>query len=95
MFFVRLHLQNEIKNHMFFSPINWDDLNAKKLTPPFNPNVVGSIIVLWLLVRIRVVIVMCTPCSQGRIFPKALCSLSCTWCIKGISQGSKCSLAGS
>ncbi|XP_051515334.1 serine/threonine-protein kinase Sgk1-like isoform X2 [Myxocyprinus asiaticus] len=32
---------NEIKNHMFFSPINWDDLNAKKLTPPFNPNVTG------------------------------------------------------
>uniref|UniRef100_A0A673MSN2 Serine/threonine-protein kinase Sgk1-like n=1 Tax=Sinocyclocheilus rhinocerous TaxID=307959 RepID=A0A673MSN2_9TELE len=31
----------EIKNHMFFSPINWDDLNAKKLTPPFNPNVTG------------------------------------------------------
>lgn len=34
--------QTEIKNHMFFSPINWDDLNAKKLTPPFNPNVVRS-----------------------------------------------------
>ncbi|KAM9421479.1 serine/threonine-protein kinase Sgk1 isoform 2-T2 [Salvelinus alpinus] len=31
----------EIKNHMFFSPINWDDLTAKKLTPPFNPNVTG------------------------------------------------------
>ncbi|TRY87000.1 hypothetical protein DNTS_009110 [Danionella cerebrum] len=31
----------EIKSHMFFSPINWDDLNAKKLTPPFNPNVTG------------------------------------------------------
>uniref|UniRef100_A0A3B3QMN2 Serine/threonine-protein kinase Sgk1 n=1 Tax=Paramormyrops kingsleyae TaxID=1676925 RepID=A0A3B3QMN2_9TELE len=31
----------EIKDHMFFSPINWDDLNAKKLTPPFNPNVSG------------------------------------------------------
>lgn len=27
---------------MFFSPINWDDLNAKKITPPFNPNVVRS-----------------------------------------------------
>lgn len=33
-------LQIEIKNHVFFSPINWDDLNAKKITPPFNPNVV-------------------------------------------------------
>ncbi|KAG7260634.1 hypothetical protein CRUP_007940 [Coryphaenoides rupestris] len=31
----------EIKNHMFFSPINWEELNAKKLTPPFNPNVTG------------------------------------------------------
>uniref|UniRef100_A0AAY4CZY5 Serum/glucocorticoid regulated kinase 1 n=1 Tax=Denticeps clupeoides TaxID=299321 RepID=A0AAY4CZY5_9TELE len=31
----------EIKNHVFFSPINWDDLNGKKLTPPFNPNVSG------------------------------------------------------
>ncbi|XP_051780918.1 serine/threonine-protein kinase Sgk1 isoform X1 [Erpetoichthys calabaricus] len=31
----------EIKVHIFFSPINWDDLNAKKLTPPFNPNVTG------------------------------------------------------
>lgn len=34
--------QIEIKNHIFFSPINWDDLNAKKITPPFNPNVVRS-----------------------------------------------------
>uniref|UniRef100_A0AAQ4NQ27 Serum/glucocorticoid regulated kinase 1 n=1 Tax=Gasterosteus aculeatus aculeatus TaxID=481459 RepID=A0AAQ4NQ27_GASAC len=31
----------EIKSHVFFSPINWDDLNAKKITPPFNPNVTG------------------------------------------------------
>ncbi|XP_023808626.1 serine/threonine-protein kinase Sgk1 isoform X1 [Oryzias latipes] len=31
----------EIKNHVFFSPINWDELNAKKITPPFNPNVTG------------------------------------------------------
>lgn len=31
----------EIKMHIFFSPINWADLNAKKLTPPFNPNVSG------------------------------------------------------
>lgn len=32
--------QIEIKNHVFFSPINWDDLYHKRLTPPFNPNVV-------------------------------------------------------
>uniref|UniRef100_A0A8C6WUF9 Serine/threonine-protein kinase Sgk1 n=1 Tax=Neogobius melanostomus TaxID=47308 RepID=A0A8C6WUF9_9GOBI len=31
----------EIKNHIFFSPINWDDLNGKKINPPFNPNVTG------------------------------------------------------
>ncbi|XP_042177274.1 serine/threonine-protein kinase Sgk1-like isoform X3 [Oncorhynchus tshawytscha] len=35
------HDFEEIKNHMFFSPINWDDLTTKKLTPPFNPNVTG------------------------------------------------------
>lgn len=38
--------QIEIKNHIFFSPINWDDLNAKKITPPFNPNVVRSFLML-------------------------------------------------
>ncbi|KAM6928934.1 serine/threonine-protein kinase Sgk2 isoform 1-T2 [Lycodopsis pacificus] len=31
----------EIKNHMFFSPINWDDLYHKRITPPYNPNVRG------------------------------------------------------
>ncbi|KAG8131831.1 hypothetical protein E2320_009726 [Naja naja] len=31
----------EIKNHMFFAPINWDDLYNKKITPPFDPNVAG------------------------------------------------------
>ncbi|EQB78728.1 serine/threonine-protein kinase Sgk1 isoform 2 [Camelus ferus] len=31
----------EIKNHVFFSLINWDDLINKKITPPFNPNVSG------------------------------------------------------
>lgn len=39
---VFVFLQIEIKNHMFFSPINWDELNAKKITPPFNPDVVRS-----------------------------------------------------
>ena len=32
----------EIKNHVFFSLINWEDLINKKITPPFNPNVVSS-----------------------------------------------------
>ncbi|XP_015452786.1 serine/threonine-protein kinase Sgk2 isoform X4 [Pteropus alecto] len=36
-----LHGLLEIKNHVFFSPINWDDLYHKRLTPPFNPNVAG------------------------------------------------------
>uniref|UniRef100_UPI00358F0D5B serine/threonine-protein kinase Sgk1 isoform X1 n=1 Tax=Myxine glutinosa TaxID=7769 RepID=UPI00358F0D5B len=31
----------EIKEHVFFSFINWDDLEARKITPPFNPNVTG------------------------------------------------------
>uniref|UniRef100_A0A3P8YAK6 Serine/threonine-protein kinase Sgk1 n=1 Tax=Esox lucius TaxID=8010 RepID=A0A3P8YAK6_ESOLU len=30
----------EIKNHVFFSSINWDDLYHKRITPPYNPNVV-------------------------------------------------------
>uniref|UniRef100_A0A665UE23 Serum/glucocorticoid regulated kinase 2a n=1 Tax=Echeneis naucrates TaxID=173247 RepID=A0A665UE23_ECHNA len=31
----------EIKNHTFFSPINWDDLYHRRITPPYNPNVRG------------------------------------------------------
>uniref|UniRef100_A0A8C6PWW4 Serum/glucocorticoid regulated kinase 2a n=1 Tax=Nothobranchius furzeri TaxID=105023 RepID=A0A8C6PWW4_NOTFU len=31
----------EIKNHPFFTPINWDDLYHKRITPPYNPNVRG------------------------------------------------------
>ncbi|XP_018096727.1 serine/threonine-protein kinase Sgk2 isoform X1 [Xenopus laevis] len=31
----------EIKNHVFFSPINWDDLYHKRIAPPYNPNVAG------------------------------------------------------
>ena len=37
-----LSQQMEIKNHVFFSLINWEDLINKKITPPFNPNVVSS-----------------------------------------------------
>ncbi|KAJ8279751.1 hypothetical protein COCON_G00068170 [Conger conger] len=29
----------EIKSHSFFSSINWDDLEHKRIPPPFNPNV--------------------------------------------------------
>uniref|UniRef100_A0A4X1V9R0 non-specific serine/threonine protein kinase n=1 Tax=Sus scrofa TaxID=9823 RepID=A0A4X1V9R0_PIG len=39
--FMFLSQQMEIKNHVFFSVINWDDLINKKITPPFNPNVSG------------------------------------------------------
>ncbi|KAG7278766.1 hypothetical protein CRUP_019072, partial [Coryphaenoides rupestris] len=31
----------ELKNHAFFSPINWDDLMARNITPPFIPSVSG------------------------------------------------------
>lgn len=38
-----LYLKLEIKNHTFFSPINWDDLFHKRITPPYNPNVVSCV----------------------------------------------------
>lgn len=37
------HFQNEIKAHNFFSSINWDDLEQKKILPPFTPKVVNSL----------------------------------------------------
>lgn len=49
----------EIRNHIFFSPINWDDLNAKKVTPPFNPNVV----------RVTFLIFVLYPCTELKHFP--------------------------
>lgn len=33
--------QNEIKTHGFFSSINWNDLEQKKIPVPFKPNVVN------------------------------------------------------
>lgn len=33
---------DEVKSHEFFSAIKWSDLEAKKLTPPFNPQVVSK-----------------------------------------------------
>lgn len=41
-------MQLEIKNHVFFSPINWDDLYHKRITPPFNPNVVSGYLSCYL-----------------------------------------------
>lgn len=37
-----IFLQLELKCHSFFSPINWDDLMARKISPPFVPSVVRS-----------------------------------------------------
>lgn len=34
-------VQAELREHSFFEHINWDDLLARKLRPPFIPNVVG------------------------------------------------------
>ncbi|XP_002730613.1 serine/threonine-protein kinase Sgk3-like [Saccoglossus kowalevskii] len=31
----------DIKNHPFFSTINWDELEARQIPPPYNPNVTG------------------------------------------------------
>ncbi|XP_048406343.1 serine/threonine-protein kinase Sgk2 isoform X1 [Stegostoma tigrinum] len=31
----------DIKNHTFFSSINWEDIYHKRITPPYNPNVAG------------------------------------------------------
>lgn len=40
-YFLFANVQLEIKNHIFFTPINWDDLYHKRITPPYNPNVVS------------------------------------------------------
>lgn len=34
-------LQNEVKSHVFFASINWDELVEKRIPPPFNPSVVN------------------------------------------------------
>jgi len=39
---LRLKDPSEIKKHPYFASINWDDLYAKKITPPFIPDVKGS-----------------------------------------------------
>lgn len=35
-------VQAELQEHSFFAPIDWDDLLARKLRPPFVPNLVGK-----------------------------------------------------
>lgn len=49
LFLPSFSMQLEIKNHVFFSPINWDDLYHKRITPPFNPNVVSGHFCWYLL----------------------------------------------
>ena len=42
---VRLGVKNDfkdIKGHVFFSPINWNWLDERKVKPPYNPNVVRT-----------------------------------------------------
>lgn len=34
----------DVKSHVFFKNINWDDLINKKIKPPFNPHVEGEYI---------------------------------------------------
>lgn len=36
-------LQVELQEHPFFASVNWDDLLARKVRPPFIPKVVGVI----------------------------------------------------
>lgn len=67
-----LHFQNEIKAHGFFSSINWDDLEQKKIPPPFTPNVVN---ICFLLNNQNLLTVLqwldflddCTPCLKKHI----------------------------
>lgn len=32
----------EIRSHEFFADVNWDDLDNKRVDPPYNPNVVSN-----------------------------------------------------
>lgn len=36
----------DIKKHPFFNSIKWDDLIAKKIQPPFNPQVVSNFVLI-------------------------------------------------
>ena len=41
----RLGVKNDftdVKSHPFFGSINWTNLEAKKVRPPYNPNVVST-----------------------------------------------------
>ena len=58
-------LQNEIKSHYFFTSINWDDLEQRKIPPPFIPNVVS----IWLCIapssrHVPGGVVVCDPSVQ-------------------------------
>jgi len=34
---------DEVKKHPFFKTINWDDLLNKRITPPFQPQLVNLV----------------------------------------------------
>lgn len=38
----RLKNAEEVKKHEFFKEIDWDELNAKTIKPPFRPKLKGS-----------------------------------------------------
>ena len=79
---VRLGVKNDfkdIKGHMFFSSINWNLLDERKMKPPYNPNVVrinNSILCLMLFVSIVLVFISLTLLREGMIYKPCLSCLS-------------------
>lgn len=35
--------EKAIKHHSFFRPINWDDLEQRRIKPPFKPKIVSTL----------------------------------------------------
>jgi hypothetical protein len=40
---------DEVMHHDFFKPIVWEDLLAKRISPPFSPNVVSGCLIISML----------------------------------------------
>lgn len=49
----------EIKTHEFFNPVNWDELDEKKVKPPYNPNVVSGDILSFDILYTRYLMFSC------------------------------------
>lgn len=70
--------QVELQDHPFFASINWDDLLAKKIRPPFIPNVVKVMQILFfnsshyilLCVLIPSPLLQSSPCDVSYIDPE-------------------------